>query len=764
MAILWVLLARILLRHLPRGFSYGLWLIVFVRLICPFSLEGNYGLMPLNMGQSEEESRIVTYPYENYYRDFKRRVSDGFNEERKERIEGAIPLGEFQNDEQSMEGINKKEENLTGGGVADIVVELVGIVWLVGVLVLVFRDVRHYYKLSQSLKESLCIEGNLYRYKGEASFVFGILQPKIFLPWHLELDEAAYIIQHEQVHIKRKDYLLKIIAAIIVNIHWFNPLVWLAFSKMSEDMELSCDEKVIKTGEKGSKKAYAQLLLKHGIEMEFKQVLMFGKHPIEKRVAHVLSYEKTKRWKYLIAGILVVLVGLGVMVESVSRRATAIQGEMHTKIEPAIEKAISKGTQIDIQAASVVADAPIGVQGVSLDYASETYVIFHDYFGLFVYDLKEKNIITSLNLETIGCQWMQGDNACDVIVNKEGNIILLHPMMSEEMFVYDLKEQTLIQTQFATFEEPFKPQENPNPSGAVSYQVVMLPDGKMGYMGYANGMVKDITYYVGDQEAYPVFKDFFEEKNVNTGSSEGNTNTKDSGSEINKEELEAGQALGVEGVQEDEVFLVEEGESGEVIARILKVDLENKSLVVEGLSENSPLGTLCIVSCEPSFVYKQQPDLSQEEYAFEALKEGDIVRLLIDGVAETVPAQTYAGEITWLGSKKDAELAVNYSIAYIPQSGNPMFLENIGEAQKAHIERLITQYVSTSFALSGRGIDEIGDYYLIQCESEREKEAYLIYQIGGEAYIQQSTYGDINQIGQCQKINWVDYEEITRWH
>lgn len=269
-AILWVLLARILLRRLPRGFSYGLWLFVFVRLICPFSLEGSYSLMLPHMGQSEAESRIVTYPYEGYYKDFKRGFSDGYNQGREKR----------------MEGVSEKEELLTeeSSNIADVmanrVVELVGIIWLVGVLILVFRDIRHYCRLNQRLKESVRVKGNLYRYKGEVSFVFGIFHPKIFLPWHLDLDEAVYIIQHEQVHIKRKDYLIKMIASGIVNLHWFNPLVWLAFSKMSEDMELSCDEKVMKTAEKGSKKAYAQLLLKHGTEMAFKPVLMLDRKSV----------------------------------------------------------------------------------------------------------------------------------------------------------------------------------------------------------------------------------------------------------------------------------------------------------------------------------------------------------------------------------------------------------------------------------------------------------------------------------------------------
>jgi len=92
-------------------------------------------------------------------------------------------------------------------------------------------------------------------------FVFGLINPRIYLPAGLDATERRYILLHEQIHIRRKDYIIKILAFLILSIHWFNPLVWIAFRLMSKDMELSCDERVLKEMDENIKKPYAASLL-----------------------------------------------------------------------------------------------------------------------------------------------------------------------------------------------------------------------------------------------------------------------------------------------------------------------------------------------------------------------------------------------------------------------------------------------------------------------------------------------------------------------
>ena len=707
-AILWVLLASIFMKRLPRFFLYGLWLVVFVRLICPFSMENSYGLMLLTIGQLEDQSRIVTYPYGDYYRSFRQGFEDGYKEGR----EAHNLEDEWQNSKQMMNESNGEYMN-QAREISYTFIDLVGIVWLVGVIACSYRDMRHYHKLRKSLRESQCIEDNLYHYKGTTSFVFGVFHPKIYVPWEISADEANYIIQHEQVHIKRKDYIVKLIASIIVNIHWFNPLVWLAFSKMSQEMEISCDERVIKNNEKGMRKAYATLLLQHAENKELKPMLMFGKHPVQKRVQHILGYKEAKKWKYLLAGIIVLAVGSGIMTQSTAQGKEIIVGD--NGIKGALEDRQSGKIRTGPQAASISPDMMIGVQGVSLDYASKRHIIFHDYFGLFIYDVEGKRLTHTLNLKAIGCEGMQGDAYCEVVVNQEGTIVLLHPILSEKMWVYDIKNNTLTKQDVELFKEPFRTKENPTPSGSVSYNVVTLPNGEMGYLSYEGGMLKDIVYHVGSQ-SYLVFEGVFGEGN--------------------------------------------EG----FIARILKIDRQKKLLLVEGMSENSPLGDQCEVKCSKANYYKWSTDLSLVSTSLEWFKEGDVISLQVDGIKETYPTKTSAEKVIWLeGEKEVMGEEMNYSVAYIPKEGNPVFLENIEGDRKRLLERLREYWLFTSMALPGKQESELGSYYRILCDIEGKQETYLIYPMGNKFYFQPSVAEKEGQVVSCKEVKSNDYEEIASW-
>ena len=121
-------------------------------------------------------------------------------------------------------------------------------------------------------------------------FVMGILHPQIYLPAHMEDAQRRYVLQHEQTHIRRKDYLVKAIAFGITSIHWFNPLAWLAYYLMCMDMEMSCDERVLAKNV-SSKKEYAQALLTFA-EQSVGGGLAFGEPYAKKRIRNVLQYRR----------------------------------------------------------------------------------------------------------------------------------------------------------------------------------------------------------------------------------------------------------------------------------------------------------------------------------------------------------------------------------------------------------------------------------------------------------------------------------------
>lgn len=145
-----------------------------------------------------------------------------------------------------------------------------------------------------------------------------------------------------------------------------------------------------------------------------------------------------------------------------------------------------------------------GADIVELNYASEDRVIFHGYFGLFVYDLNTERITHSLDLKSIGCHFTQGDAYCEVSVSQEGNIVQLHPMNSDEMYVYDIEKNTLKQMKYEPMEDGFKITPNDNHGEGVSYETVKFSNGDVGYLQYTDATLNGLYYIVGDKQ-YKLF-------------------------------------------------------------------------------------------------------------------------------------------------------------------------------------------------------------------------------------------------------------------
>ena len=155
-------------------------------------------------------------------------------------------------------------------------------------------------------------------------------------------------------------------------------------------------------------------------------------------------------------------------------------------------------------AAQWTLEESIGVAMPELDYASENKIIFHGYFGLFIYDLSERKMINSLDLESIGCDAIQGSNYCEVSVSQDGNTIQLHPMENDKMYIYDVEKNKLIQTDYKPMIEPFKVNLNDNPSGSVSYGTVEFTNGDIGYLECEGSTINELYYIVGNNK-YKLF-------------------------------------------------------------------------------------------------------------------------------------------------------------------------------------------------------------------------------------------------------------------
>jgi len=289
--ILLVLLARFPLKKAPKIFSYGLWGVVFFRLICPYSFSTTFSfLKPVSMLNSKTEPVIANM---------------GLTKQPSADLATAV--------------INSSLPPAVPYASADpiqIVLYIASAVWLIGLLAMVIYSMASYIMLKKKIRTARLVNDNVQECENmQSPFVMGILKPQIYIPSGLSGNERTYILKHEQVHIKRFDYLVKPFAFLVLCIHWFNPLVWLGFILMSRDMEMSCDEKVIKELGSGIKREYSTSLLTMAVKggLISGSPLAFGESNVKNRIKNVLNYKKPSFWFAVASAVLAVVIGIGLM-------------------------------------------------------------------------------------------------------------------------------------------------------------------------------------------------------------------------------------------------------------------------------------------------------------------------------------------------------------------------------------------------------------------------------------------------------------------
>ena len=270
--ILVVIAVRLLLKKAPAVCSYILWLAVLIRLVCPFSFESIFSLVPA--GAQTVPHGIISSQ------------TPGIQN-------GGIAVGQTVNQAMSVTPATAGTDPL------HIWVSLGASVWLLGIAVLILYSFFTSIKLSRSLKPARLFSDNTYETdRIKTPFVFGLFKPRIYLPDGLGEREKEYIIKHEQTHIRRLDHLIKLIAFLVLCVHWFNPLVWVAFHLMCGDMEQSCDESVIKQMGSEIKKDYSASLL--ALSARRHRIggcpLAFGESNTKKRIRNILNYKKPAFW------------------------------------------------------------------------------------------------------------------------------------------------------------------------------------------------------------------------------------------------------------------------------------------------------------------------------------------------------------------------------------------------------------------------------------------------------------------------------------
>ncbi|HZK84208.1 MAG TPA: M56 family metallopeptidase [Desulfosporosinus sp.] len=221
-----------------------------------------------------------------------------------------------------VDGINKAVNSslpqaVLGAGVnpMQIVIAILSIVWVVGVAVLSLYSVISYLKVINKVKTSTLVRDNIFETDRIVTpFVCGFKKPKIYIPTDISQNELSYILAHERVHIKRLDYLIKPFAFLVLSVHWFNPLMWFSFFLMSKDLEMSCDESVLKSFGAETRANYSHSLLALATgqrQLLSGSPLAFGESNAKARIKNILNYKKRPFWVLAAALIATVaLVGL----------------------------------------------------------------------------------------------------------------------------------------------------------------------------------------------------------------------------------------------------------------------------------------------------------------------------------------------------------------------------------------------------------------------------------------------------------------------
>jgi beta-lactamase regulating signal transducer with metallopeptidase domain len=288
--ILAVILIRLMLRRAPRIFSYLLWAAVLFRLTFPVSFESVFSMVRISTQPVPEDIMFAASP----------------------QIQSGIAVIDH--------AVNSSLPAPVAVGASinpiQIWIFLGEILWLAGVALLLGYSVVTFVRLHRKLRYASHRDSNIYEIAGcGVPFVFGIWKPKIYLPVGISEAEGNYILKHEQTHIRRWDHVIKPFAFLVLCVHWFNPLVWIAFFLMSADMELSCDESVLKQLGGEIKKDYSSTLLSlsTGRRIIGGCPLAFGEDNIKGRIKNILNYKRPTFWVISIAVLIVAAACIGLI-------------------------------------------------------------------------------------------------------------------------------------------------------------------------------------------------------------------------------------------------------------------------------------------------------------------------------------------------------------------------------------------------------------------------------------------------------------------
>lgn len=312
-----LIVLRPFMKKVPKAFLCALWGLVGVRLVCPFSFESFLSLLPTS--EPIPMDRVTTQPAETF--------------------DGAVTSVYSS---QIISGSEPVRNSITP---LQMITSAAVLLWIAGLAAMLVMGLISYLRLVRQVSASVNIGGNVFINDYiKSPFVLGFLRPRIYIPSSLTEYEKEYVIAHENAHIKRRDYVIKPLGYMLLSLHWFNPLVWVAYIFLCRDIESACDERVVSKLDADGKKNYSDILLRLSVPNKSLRAcpVAFGEIGIKSRVKSVLSYKKPELWIVVVACVLTAVLSVGFLTNPVSAEDINVVSE-----EECISEAIISANKTD---------------------------------------------------------------------------------------------------------------------------------------------------------------------------------------------------------------------------------------------------------------------------------------------------------------------------------------------------------------------------------------------------------------------------------
>ncbi len=316
----WLVLAVVLIRFIfkkaPKWLTVAIWGLVGLRLILPWSLESIFSLIP----------SAETVPY-------------NITTTETPSINSGVDLFNSTVNPIISDSLSPTPENSINP--MQVVVFAATVVWLCGIVAMLCYTAVSYFKIRKKVQEAVVLRDNIHLCDQiDTPFILGVIRPKIYLPSNINDRDTEYVIAHEKAHLKRCDHLIKPLSFLLLTVYWFNPLLWVAYVLLCRDIELACDEKVIKQMGVEVKKPYSDALINCSIPRRAISAcpLAFGEVGVKSRIKAVLSYKKPAFWIIIAAVVASVVLSVCFLTDP---KTTELKNVEHLNLEYTLENTVN---------------------------------------------------------------------------------------------------------------------------------------------------------------------------------------------------------------------------------------------------------------------------------------------------------------------------------------------------------------------------------------------------------------------------------------